>query len=107
MKKSRFSVAQIVGILKELDAGSPATELGCRHGIHPNTIRLLKDKYEGLESSDLGRLKQLEAENSRMQRIIARQAIEVDAVRELIEKKRLGLSQRKEAVRALRESGVS
>ena len=86
MKKSRFSEAQIVGILKELDAGSLATELGCRHGIHPNTIRLLKDKYEGLESSDLGRLKQLEAENSRMQRIIARQTIEVDAVRALIEK---------------------
>ena len=86
VKTSRFSEAQIVGILKELEAGSPATELGRRHGIHPNTIRLWKDKYAGLESSDLARLKQLEAENSQMQRIIARQTIEIDAVRTLIEK---------------------
>ena len=86
MKKSRFSEPQIVGILKELEAGSPATELGRRHGIHPNTIRLWKDKYAGLDSSDLARLKQLEAENSQMQRIIARQTIEIDAVRTLIEK---------------------
>ena len=56
MKTSRFSEAQIVGILKELEAGSPATELGRRHGIHPNTIRLWKDKYAGLESSDLAQI---------------------------------------------------
>ena len=86
MKTSRFSEAQIVGILKELEAGSPATELGRRHSIHPNTIRLWKDKYAGLESRDLARLKQLEAENSQIQRIIARQTIEIDAVRTLIEK---------------------
>ena len=86
VKTSRFSEAQIVKILKEFEAGSPATELGRRHGIHPNTIRLWKDKYAGLESSDLARLKQLEAENSQMQRIIARQTIEIDSVRTLIEK---------------------
>ena len=65
MKKSRFTEAQIVAILKELDAGTPATELGRRHGIHPNTIRLWKDKYAGLETSDLVRLKQLEEESRR------------------------------------------
>ena len=72
VKKSSFSEAQIVGILKELEAGSPATELGPRHGVHLNTIRLWKDKYAALESSDLARLKQLEAENAQMHRIIAR-----------------------------------
>ena len=45
VKKSSFSEAQIVGILIELEAGSPATELGLRHGVHPNTIPLCKDKY--------------------------------------------------------------
>lgn len=86
MKKSRFSEAQIVGILQELDAGTPATELARKHGIHPNTIRLWRDKYGGMETSDLARLKQLEAENAQMRRIIARQTLEIDVVKDLIEK---------------------
>lgn len=90
MKKSRFTEAQIVGVLKQLDAGSTATELGRKHGVHPNTIRLWRDKYAGMETSDLARLKQLESENAQMKRIIARQAIEIDAVRDLIEKNAWG-----------------
>jgi putative transposase len=86
VKKSRFTEAQIVGILKQLDAGSTATELARKHGVHANTIRLWRDKYGGMETSDLARLKQLEAENAQMKRIIARQALEIDAVKELIEK---------------------
>lgn len=83
VKKGRFSEAQIVAILKELDAGTTATELGRRHGIHTNTIRLWRDKYE---TSDLARLKQLEDESRRKDRIIARLTLENDAVRELISK---------------------
>lgn len=86
MKKGRFSEAQIVAILKELEAGTTATELGRRHGVHANTIRLWKDKYAGLGTSDLVRLKQLEDESRRKDRIIARLTMEVDAVRELISK---------------------
>jgi putative transposase len=86
MRKSRFTEAQIVAILKELDAGQPATELARRHGVHANTIYLWREKYAGLETSDLAKLKQLESDNARMQRIIARQALELDAVRDVIEK---------------------
>jgi putative transposase len=86
VKKTRFTEAQIVGILKELDAGTTASELGRRHGVHGNTIRLWRDKYGGLETSDLARLKQLEAESARKDRVIARLTMEVDAVRELIAK---------------------
>lgn len=86
MKKSRFSEAQIVGVLKELDGGTPATDLARKHGVHPNTIRGWRDKYAGLQTSDLVRLKQLELENAQMQRIIARQTLELDAVKELISK---------------------
>jgi putative transposase len=50
MKKSRFSEAQIVGILKELDAGTTATELARKHGVHANTIRLWRDRYGGMEN---------------------------------------------------------
>lgn len=86
MKKSRFTEAQIVGILRELDGGTPATELARKHGIHANTIRLWRDRYGGMATSDLVRLKQLEAENSQMQRIIARQTIEIDAMKNLVSK---------------------
>ena len=86
MKKSRFSEAKIVSILNELEAGTPATDLARKHGLHPNTIRLWRDKYAGLETSDLVRLKQLEAEHTQMLRIIARQTLEIDAMRSLIAK---------------------
>ena len=86
MRKSKFTEAQIVNALKELDSGTPATTLARRLGIHVNTLRAWKDKYAGLQTSDLVRLKQLEAENAQKQRIIARKELELDAVRDLIEK---------------------
>jgi putative transposase len=85
-EESRFTEAKIVSILKELEAGTSATELGRRHGVHPNTIGNWKQKYSGLETSDLTRLKQLEVEHAQMSRIIARQALELEAVRDLISK---------------------
>jgi putative transposase len=68
VKKSKFSEAQIVAALKELDGGTPATTLGRRLGVHPNTIRQWRDRYAGLETSDLVRLKPLELENAQMRR---------------------------------------
>ncbi len=90
MKKSKFTEAQIISVLKELDAGTPATTVARRIGVHPNTIRGWRDKYGGLETSDLIRLKQLEAENAQLRRIVARKELELDVVRDLIEKKGWG-----------------
>lgn len=90
MRKSKFTEAQIVSALRELDAGTPATTLARKLGVHPNTLRAWKDKYAGLEASDLVRLKQLEHENAQMRRIIARKELELDAVRDLIEKNAWG-----------------
>jgi putative transposase len=86
MPKRRFTEAQIVNILKELDAGISAAELARKHGVHVNTLRLWRDKYGGMEASDVVRLKELESENSEMERIIARQALEIRAMSELIRK---------------------
>jgi Transposase/HTH-like domain len=84
-----------------------ATELARRHGIHANTIRQWRDKYAGLETSDLTRLKQLEAGSARKDRVIARLTMEVDAVRELISKNGWSPRSYKEAVRVLQEFGIS
>ncbi|SRR5579875_85564 len=86
MRKRRYTEVQIVAILKELDAGRPAAELARKHGVHVNTLRLWRDKYGGLDVSDLSRLKELESENGQMERIIARQALEIRAMSEVIRK---------------------
>ena len=59
-----------------------------RHSVHANTIRLWRSKYAGMRTSDLARLKQLEAECAQMQRIIARQTVKIDAMEDLIRKTR-------------------
>jgi putative transposase len=83
MRKSRFTEAQIVG---EYDAGASVAELARRHRIHANTIRLWKSKYNGMDVPDVVRLKELEAENAQMHRIIARLTLKVDAMDDLIRK---------------------
>ena len=95
MKKSRFTETQIVNILKESDAGVSTTELSRKHGIHANTIRLWRSKYAGMDVADLARLKQLESENSQMERIIARQALEIHAMKNLFSKNGWGLHSEK------------
>ena len=71
MRKSRFSEAQIVGILKELKAGAKAADLCRKNGISEATLYGWRSKYGGLETSDLMRLKQVEDENRRLKKIVA------------------------------------
>lgn len=91
MRKSWFTEAQIVAIVREYDAGTPVAELARKHGIHANTIRLWKSKYNGMEVADVVRLKELEGDNVRMQRIIAKLTLKVDAMEDLIRKNGWGL----------------
>jgi len=90
MRKSRFTEAQIVSILKEHDAGASFIDLGRRHGVHPNTISAWKAKYGGMESSEVARSRAVDDENSRLRRIVANLTLENDAMRQLIEKNSWG-----------------
>jgi putative transposase len=88
LEKARFSESQIVAILKGHDVTGKTAEIYHRHGIHLNTLRNWKAKYGGLEVSDVVRMKQLEEENARLKRIVANQAMDIDALKYSNSKKR-------------------
>ena len=71
MRKSRFTDAQIIGMIKEQEAGLPTADLCRKHGLSPATFYKLKAKYGGMDLSDANRLKQLEAENAKLKRLVA------------------------------------
>jgi putative transposase len=71
MRKSRFTEAQIIGMIKEQEAGLPTAELCRKHGLSPATFYKMKAKYGGMDLSDANRLKQLEAENAKLKRLVA------------------------------------
>jgi putative transposase len=87
MKKSRFTESQIVSILKEADAGAKVKEVCRRHGISDATYYNWKSRYGGMQASDLKRLKEMEAELSKLKRMFADLSMENDALKDLIEKK--------------------
>ena len=87
MKKSRFTETQIVGILKEADAGMKVSELCRKHGISDATYYNWKAKYGGMSASELKRMKDMEAELSQLKRMYADLALENRAMKDLIEKK--------------------
>lgn len=71
MRKSRFTEAQIIGVIKEQEAGLPTAELCRKHGLSPATFYKLKAKYGGMDLSDAKRLKQLEDKNAKLKRLVA------------------------------------
>jgi putative transposase len=86
VRKSRFSDEQIVGILQEHAAGEATGTLCRRHGISQQTLYRWKQKYDGLAGQDVRRLKALEEENARLKRLVAEQALDNQALKELLRK---------------------
>lgn len=87
MKRSQYSESQIVGILKEADAGVKVADVCRKYGISDATYYKWKSKYGGLEVSDVRRMRELEAENSRLKRMYADLSLENQALKDLISKK--------------------
>jgi putative transposase len=83
VKRTRFSEEQIIAILREAEAAAKVTELCRRHGILDATFYTWRSKYGVLEISEMRRLRQLEEENRRLKAIVADQALDIRALKEL------------------------
>lgn len=86
MRKSRFTEAQIIRMIKEQEAGLPTSELCRKHGLSPATFYKLKAKYGGMDLSDAKRLKQLEDENAKLKRLLADAMLDNVVLKDLLGK---------------------
>ena len=86
MRKSRFTEAQIIGMIKEQEAGLPTSELCRKHGLSPATFSKLKATYGGMDLSDARRLKQLEDENAKLKRLLADAMLDNVVLKDLLGK---------------------
>ena len=87
MKRSKFSEQQIVGVLKQAEAGVPVKELCRKVGISDQTFYNWKAKYGGMSVSELKRLRELEAENARLKKMYADLALENEAIKAVLNRK--------------------
>jgi putative transposase len=85
--KKRFSEEQIIGFLREADAGMPVKDLCRRHGFSEASYYLWRGKFGGLSVSDARRLKALEAENAKLKKLLAEAMLEREVTREVLRKK--------------------
>ena len=85
--KKRFSGEQIIGFLREAEAGLPVKELCRRHGFSEGSYYLWRSKFGGMSVSDAKRLKELEAENTRLKRLLAEAMLENQVTKEALLKK--------------------
>ena len=86
MKRSRFSEEQIIGILKEHQAGLGAKELCRKHGVSDATFYKWRSKYGGMEVSDAKKLRALEAENAKLKKLLAEQMMDGSTLKEMLGK---------------------
>ena len=86
MRKIRSTEAQIIGMIKEQEAGLATAEVCRRHGLSPATFYKLKARYGGMDVSDAKRLKQLEDENAKLKRLLADAMLDNVVLKDLLGK---------------------
>ena len=87
MKRGRFSEEQIIGILKEREAGMPTVEVCRRHGVSPATFYKWKSKFGGMEVSEAKRLRSLEDENAKLKKLLAEAMLDIAVLKDITGKK--------------------
>ncbi len=87
MKRSKFSPTQIAKILKEFELGKDVVSISREHGVSKATFYKWRQRYGGMEASELKRVKKLEEENAKLKRMYADLALELDMAKYIIEKK--------------------
>ena len=87
MKRSRFTEEQIIGILREQEAGQKTAEVCRKYGISSATFYKWKAKYGGLEVSDAKRLRALEGENAKLKKLLAEAMLDVAVLKDISSKK--------------------
>lgn len=87
MKRSKFTHTQIASILREFDHGKSAEEINREYGVSKASLYKWRQRYGGMEASELKRIKELEEENARLKRMYANLAMELDTAKYIIEKK--------------------
>lgn len=87
MKKARFSEAQIIGVLKEAEAGMKVAEICRKYGISEATYYNWKTKYSGMTVSEAQRLKALEAENAKLKKLLAERMLDIEALKDVLGRK--------------------
>ncbi|WP_085978302.1 IS3-like element ISRosp2 family transposase [Roseobacter sp. MED193] len=108
MRKSRFTEAQIIGMIKEQEAGMPTAEVCRKHGLSQGTFYKFKSKYGGMEVSDAARLKALEDENAKLKRLLADTMLDNVVLKDLPGKELTTPTKRRAAaLRAMREHDIS
>ena len=86
-KGTRYKEEQIIRILKEVEGGASVAEVCRKYEVSEQTVYRWRSKYGGLDTSELQRLRELEAENSRLKKIVAQQVLDMDALKDLLAKK--------------------
>jgi len=86
VKTRRFSEAQVLKVLQEVDAGKPVVIAAREHGVSGATIHRWRARYGGMTVTELKRLKTLEEENARLKRIVAQQAMDIELLKEISSK---------------------